>query len=320
MILDVRTMYVAMAATCFIVAAALLTLRVRRVRRDGALLWAVGCAFQGAFWVLLGLRGIIGDFLSIVIAHTCLTAGFSLLYAAVRQFQGRPYNTCIILFPVAATFSFFWYFSAYVDNLSYRIIFISFLTVLQISGIVLALVRNGSVNERRSYWLTGFAFFVMVVVLFKRLIEALTLPYGQLSVLQPTAFRGASVVMTLAVVVLSSIGFVLMIRDRAEEALRWSEQRFRSLFETSRDSILLINQETGQVLGANPAACRLYGLLAGGVSRTEGYRRFGGVGKDRDGDPSVRPRSSLPPPSEKGRHRIRGRDQWGLFCGGQPAS
>ena len=48
-------------------------------------------------------------------------------------------------------------------------------------------------------------------------------------------------------------------RKRAEEALGSSEERFRSLFETSSDSILLINQETGQILGANPAACKLYG-------------------------------------------------------------
>ena len=42
-------------------------------------------------------------------------------------------------------------------------------------------------------------------------------------------------------------------------ALRWSEQRFRSLFETSKDSILLVNRETGRILMANPAACTLYG-------------------------------------------------------------
>jgi PAS domain S-box-containing protein len=46
---------------------------------------------------------------------------------------------------------------------------------------------------------------------------------------------------------------------KREQALKESEQRFRSLFETSADSILLVNQETDQVLGANPAACRLYG-------------------------------------------------------------
>ncbi len=36
-------------------------------------------------------------------------------------------------------------------------------------------------------------------------------------------------------------------------------RRFRNLFETSRDSILFMNQETGRILGANPAACKLYG-------------------------------------------------------------
>ena len=52
-------------------------------------------------------------------------------------------------------------------------------------------------------------------------------------------------------------------RRRAEEKARSSEERLRGLFETSKDSILIINQETGQVLGANPAACSLYGYSSG---------------------------------------------------------
>ena len=46
---------------------------------------------------------------------------------------------------------------------------------------------------------------------------------------------------------------------RTVEKLRSSEARFRNLFETSRDPILLLKQETGQILEANPAACQLYG-------------------------------------------------------------
>ncbi len=98
MFLDVRTMYIAMAATCFIVAAGFLALQARRRWRDGALQWTLGWAVQGAFWVLLGLRGVIGDFFSIVVANTCLAANFSFLYAAVRQFQGRPYHRGILFF------------------------------------------------------------------------------------------------------------------------------------------------------------------------------------------------------------------------------
>ena len=50
-----------------------------------------------------------------------------------------------------------------------------------------------------------------------------------------------------------------LYRHGFDMRLKESEQRFRSLFETSRDSILLMNRETLQIVGANPAACRLYG-------------------------------------------------------------
>jgi two-component system, cell cycle sensor histidine kinase and response regulator CckA len=51
----------------------------------------------------------------------------------------------------------------------------------------------------------------------------------------------------------------MTVHQSQQHALRSSEKRFRSLFETSRDAILLVNQETGRIIAANPAACTLYG-------------------------------------------------------------
>jgi diguanylate cyclase (GGDEF)-like protein/PAS domain S-box-containing protein len=48
-------------------------------------------------------------------------------------------------------------------------------------------------------------------------------------------------------------------RQQAEEALRKSEQQFRSLFQSSPDAIFVEDLE-GNVLDVNPAACRLHGL------------------------------------------------------------
>jgi len=44
-----------------------------------------------------------------------------------------------------------------------------------------------------------------------------------------------------------------------EEALRRSEEKFRRLFETVPDALYLLDQETGRILDANPAAVRMYG-------------------------------------------------------------
>ena len=48
-------------------------------------------------------------------------------------------------------------------------------------------------------------------------------------------------------------------RKAAEEALRESEARYRSLFQSNQAIMLLIDPETGEIVDGNPAACSFYG-------------------------------------------------------------
>lgn len=62
----------------------------------------------------------------------------------------------------------------------------------------------------------------------------------------------------------SRFGWVSLVRDiterkQAEEALRKSEERYRSLFKENHSVILLIDPETADVVDANPAAAAFYG-------------------------------------------------------------
>jgi PAS domain-containing protein len=59
-------------------------------------------------------------------------------------------------------------------------------------------------------------------------------------------------------------GIVMVLRDktereRAEQALREAERRFRAMFESALDAILIADDDA-HYLAANPAACALLGL------------------------------------------------------------
>jgi PAS domain S-box-containing protein len=48
-------------------------------------------------------------------------------------------------------------------------------------------------------------------------------------------------------------------RKRAQEELREHEEQFRNLFETTQDSVFIVDRQTLDIVDANPAAYRLYG-------------------------------------------------------------
>ncbi len=191
--------------------------------------WTLGYAFQGVFLTLIGLRGIIWDFLSIVVAHGLLAASLSLCYAAVREFQNRPYSRLFLFLPMIATWIYFWFFWAYQDSMFLRTVFIALLSSIQMAAIAWILFRNAPLQIRRSQWFTGCFFAVGSLLWLVRLFEVFVFPPYQAQILGKTWLRAGTLSSGSGLVILTGIGVLLMIRERAGEELRESEERFRKL-------------------------------------------------------------------------------------------
>ena len=60
-------------------------------------------------------------------------------------------------------------------------------------------------------------------------------------------------------------------RKMAEEALKESEEKYRNVFAVENDALVLMDEESGDVLDANDAACRLYGYTRDEITQIKGY-------------------------------------------------
>lgn len=88
--------------------------------------------------------------------------------------------------------------------------------------------------------------------------------------------------------IIEHIGGITDITDqrRAEDALRESEEKYRTIFENSMEGIL-VTQSDGKILSANPEACRLLGRSE------EEIGRIGRQGFMNEGDPQLIKASKL---------------------------
>ena len=78
---------------------------------------------------------------------------------------------------------------------------------------------------------------------------------------------------TLVGGILAAIFFHTKVRS--DEALRMSEERYRNIFETARDAIVLCNQETDAILDVNRSATRLYGYSRDEMREMQFRQLFG---------------------------------------------
>ncbi|MEE8429742.1 MAG: PAS domain S-box protein [Candidatus Desulfatibia sp.] len=81
----------------------------------------------------------------------------------------------------------------------------------------------------------------------------LTYPFG--FILKPFQPKDLEVTIEMALYVLK----VDAERKQAEEGLKKSEEKYRTLFEVESDALFLVDEDTGNLLEANEAACKLYG-------------------------------------------------------------
>ncbi|HBH37316.1 MAG TPA: GGDEF domain-containing protein [Curvibacter sp.] len=185
----------------------------RRARRDGMVWWAWAMVAQTLAFLLLGLRGQVSDWLSVVLANTLMVATFALFSEGLCEFQHRRPRRWLIWTPVLLLLA------AQVlllDEQRIRPLLSNAVMVFQ-AMVLLQLILSGR-RERpgRGQYFVAAGFLLIVLALLLRLIAQLAGWVDLRQVTESNPVHALSLLMATLIIVIVAMGLVLMSKERAD--------------------------------------------------------------------------------------------------------
>ena len=209
----VPTMLAMIVVSSLMMAAAMAVVGWGR-RSDGLARWAAALLVNAIGHSLIMLRGVAPDLLSIVLGNFLLSCVFVGMISAIHQFQGRAVPWALVFTPpllVAVSVT------VIMDNFAARVSVVGLLIGLQAAWTLAAALERRHATVGRGQWLLVAGLGLEAMVLGGRALLASSDSAVATSILQGSVLQTFTFMGTFSVVLISSMGFVFMARDRADE-------------------------------------------------------------------------------------------------------
>lgn len=186
-------------------------------RHEGLQFWAAGLGINALAYVFFGLRGTVPESLSIVLGNGLTSLALCFILAAVFRFQGRALRWSLLLLPsllmALAMLSL-------LEHFQWRVVVASLVLATQSAAILRSLYTSGESAFGRSILLVMAGFTALLSVMLFRALSALTGVLTPHTFLDSGAVQSLTFVTTFSVSLLTSLGFVFMTKERADETNR----------------------------------------------------------------------------------------------------
>lgn len=183
-------------------------------RHDGVQWWALGLLFNAVAHLLFALRGTIPDIFSIVLGNTLLMGVYLSLLAAVLQFQGRRLpRTAAVALPLLMAGCM----ALLADSYAARVVVAGLLLSSMNLWLLSCLITRWKTMGGRGAWLVVGALGFQTLVFALRIGLVGISSWVGAELMQSSAVQTLTFMSTFAVVLVASMGFVFMARDRADE-------------------------------------------------------------------------------------------------------
>jgi len=250
--LDMRTIllgYVLTDIVCLIVITMLW--RHSRKRFDGMDLWVWDFALQTLALILILLRGVIPEILSILAAQCMVMIGAYLGYLALLGFSGRrapQIHNYAMLFLLALAFVFF----AYVQpDLAVRGLIISIALLIFCFQCAWFALYQASESMRRLMRWVGLVFVGYCLVNTLRVADFFFIQRIRIDFMTTVVFDKLAIISYQVLFIFLTYALVLMVNKRLLLDIAIQEEKFSGAFETSFSAMNLTRLSDGVIVECN---------------------------------------------------------------------
>jgi PAS domain S-box-containing protein len=258
---DIRSLSILSLITSLLLALAMLLVGRISGRQPANLAWIKGAGLLAAGFVLIALRGVIHDALSIVVANMAIASGAAWLYMATRLTVGLPRGPRVDVAVGLLILLLFPYFTFIQPSLGARV----FLNSLIVASFALAgawhTFAAAGRREEQAHALTtiGLAFAVCGgVYLARALMTPISLQDHSLLALTDNVHKATFLAVLLLNATLT-FAVTYIFGSRTESELRAANSRFDATFEQAAVGIGLFDLK-GNWIRANRKLCAMLGL------------------------------------------------------------
>lgn len=217
--LDIRSLSLAAAVVSLVLCIFLLYFQATRRTYPGFRLWATGSLAMGSGMILLALRGLIPDFLSVLIANILIVTELVLIRRGLAAFAGQqpaPWPDAAFLALYTILIGWFTYFQ---PDTAARVILLSasFASYLAWSALVAAGPVARLLGSRN--WLLLVSMSLLAVCYALRVALTLLGPPTPQDLLAPSPLLAATITISLGLHILIINGLVMLNVQRLEMEL-----------------------------------------------------------------------------------------------------
>jgi len=212
--LSMPTLMVTIVLTSTVLA---LSIAAVAFRRSHTLwIWAWALTAHTLAFLLTALRAQVGDFWTITLGNTLLAATFTLFAVGLSEFQQRRLPRWLTWAPVPVVVigSTYW-----LDNSAARSVLSSMVFISQCLFILVALIGQHRKTAGRGQYLLMVGFFLTVIVIGYRFVEAASGRFEMLSSQVAGPIQTATLLASIVTLMLLASGMTLMNQERAEHEL-----------------------------------------------------------------------------------------------------